>query len=129
VRLLKPLLGAVGPLEDKDLGRFVSDCRVMLGLNEGRDVCGRYRSYLKIRDIEFPGYGACYLTQHNDDIERAFDVGREVLTFRSISEAAAIIRECVRSPARSQALGRAARRRVLAEHTWKSRLRELAEAL
>ncbi len=108
---------------------FLSGCRVVLGLNEGRDIHGTYRSYMKLRDVEFPGYGCCYLTQHNEDMEHAFEIGREVLTFQNAAEAASLVRRSVRHPAQARAIGQAGRRRVLAEHTWAARLRELAGAL
>jgi spore maturation protein CgeB len=109
--------------------QFLSRCRVVLGLNESQDFQGTYRSYLKLRDVEFPGYGCCYLTQHNEDIEKIFEVGREVLTFRHAREAASHVRESLRHPDRARAIGLAARRRVLAEHNWTARLPELAQAL
>jgi len=132
MRTLIPLLrgGSGGhPLADDAVPSFLSRCRVVLGLNEGRNFHSRYRSYLKLRDVEFPGYGCCYLTQHNEDVEHAFDVGREVLTFRHLSEAAALVRRSVRHPDEARAIGEAGRRRVLAEHTWAARLPELARAL
>jgi hypothetical protein len=130
VRALKPLVRAGGrPLADDEIVPFLSRCRVVLGLNEGRDSQGVYLSYLKLRDVEFPGYGCCYLTQHNEDVEHAFEVGREVLTFRHAAEAASLVRRSVRHPAVAQAIGRAGRGRVLAEHTWAARLLELARAL
>ena len=130
VRALKPLVrSGARPLGDEEMVPFLSRCRVVLGLNEGRDTQGAYRSYLKLRDVEFPGYGCCYLTQHNEDVEHAFEVGREVLTFRHSAEAASLVRRSVRHPRAARAMGLAARRRVLAEHTWAARLAELARAL
>jgi hypothetical protein len=128
-RVLEPLIAAGGPLSEPEMTRFLSECRVVLGLNEGRDIRGTYRSYLKMRDVQFPGYGSCYLTQHNRDVERAFDVGREVLTFRSMLEAVDLLKRSARDAASARAIGRAARRRVLAEHTWRSRLAEIERAL
>ena len=130
VRALKPLVrGAARPLADDEMASFLSRCRVVLGLNEGRDSEGVYRSYLKLRDVEFPGYGCCYLTQHNEDVAHAFEVGREVLTFRHAAEAASLVRQSEGHPEAARAMGQAARRRVLAEHTWAARLLELARAL
>jgi glycosyl transferase family 1 len=129
-RVLKPLVAKGSrPLADDELVPFLTTCRVVLGLNEGRDLQGRYQSYLKMRDVEFPGYGCCYLTQHNEDVGHAFEVGREVLTFRHVTEAASLVRHNVRHPEDARAMGRAARRRVLGEHTWAARLPELARAL
>jgi hypothetical protein len=129
VRALAPVLRPGGPLTDEELIRFVSGCRVVLGLNQAPVGRRADRSYLKLRDVEFPGYGACYLTQHNADVTRAFDVGREVLTFRSLFEAASIAREQAARPAVAASIGRAGRRRVLGEHTWTTRLDEIARAL
>ncbi len=130
VRALTPLVRTgAQPLSDAEMVPFLSSCRVVLGMNEGRDSRGNYRSYLKLRDVEFPGYGCCYLTQHNEDVERAFEVGREVLTFRTLAEAASHVRRNVRHPGDARAMGQAARRRVLGEHTWGARLLELARAL
>jgi len=117
------------PLTDDEMAPFLSRCRVVLGLNEGRDTQGIYGSYLKLRDVEFPGYGCCYLTQHNEDVAHAFEVGREVLTFRNAAEAASLVRRSVRHPTQARAIGQAGRGRVLAEHTWAARLRELARVL
>jgi spore maturation protein CgeB len=130
VRALTPLVrGRARPLAEDELAPFLSRCRVVLGLNEGRDLQGTYRSYLKFRDVEFPGYGCCYLTQDSQDVQHAFEVGREVLTFRYLAEAASLVRRSVRYPEAARAMGQAARRRVLAEHTWTARLQELARAL
>lgn len=130
MRLLKPVVrGGARPLADDEVVPFLKRCRVVLGLNEGRDLQGVYRSYLKLRDIEFPGHGCCYLTQHNEDVEGAFDIGREVLTFRDASEAASLVRRCVRHPDEARAIGCAGRKRVQAEHGWAVRLMELAKAL
>jgi hypothetical protein len=117
------------PLDDAELADFVSRCRLVLGLNEGGSGRHWAQSYLKLRDVEFPGYGACYLTQHNEDVARAFDVGREVLTFGGLTEAAALVRDHTARPALARAIGRAGRRRVLGEHTWTTRLGEIARAL
>lgn len=130
-RLLWPLVKtqAHGPLGDAEFPEFVRRCRIVLGLNQGRDAQGRFASYLKFRDVEFPGYGCCYLTEHNDDMAGAFAVGEEVLTYRNMWEAAAEIKRLQREPARAIQIGEAGRRRVLASHTWSVRLGQLAERL
>lgn len=120
---------AEGALDDTEFFEFIKKCRVVLGLNQGKDEQGRFASYLKFRDVEFPGYGCCYLTEHNADLEAAFDVGREVLSYRNMWEAAAQIRRVGRQPELATGIGMAGRRRVLATHTWEARLRQLAAKL
>jgi spore maturation protein CgeB len=79
--------------------------------------------------MEYAGHGCCYLTEHNQDIPRVFEVGKEVLTFNSMGEAASQIKRLAREPDRARQIGRAGRRRVLEEHNWKVRLQQLARAL
>ena len=94
---------------------------VVLGLNEGgagQDA----RSYLKLRDLEFPGMGCCYLTQHHADLGDVFDLGREVITFRTLWEASRLAKDLARHPSECREIGRRARARVLWEHTWSARI-------
>jgi hypothetical protein len=130
-RMLWPLVKpqAQGPLADEEFPEFVRQCRIVLGLNQGKDAQGRFASYMKFRDAEFPGYGCCYLTEHNADVADAFAVGTEILTYRNMWEAADQIRRLRREPERAGSIGVAARRRVLSAHTWAVRLRQLAECL
>lgn len=120
---------AEGPLTDDELPAFLQASSVVLGLNQGRDEQGRDFSYLKFRDLEFPGQACCYLTEANADVLAAFAPDKEVITYGSMREAAEQVRELRRVPERAAAIGRAGRCRVLAEHNWERRLAELAAAL
>ncbi len=94
---------------------------LVLGLNEG-GAAPDAPSYLKLRDLEFPGMGCCYLTQHHADLAGIFELGREVMTFRTPWEAGRLARDLARRPAACREIGRRARARVLREHTWSARL-------
>ncbi|HOW67184.1 MAG TPA: glycosyltransferase [Candidatus Paceibacterota bacterium] len=130
-RLLWPLVKkhASGPLSDDEFPEFLRHCGLILGMNQGRDEHGRLASYLKFRDLEFPGMGCCYLTEYNQDVEGAFELDREVLAYRSLGEAKEKIRFYLRHPDSARAIGIAGRRKVLAQHTWSVRMAQMAEAL
>lgn len=130
-RLLWPLVrkNAFGPLSDEELPGFLRQCGIILGLNQGRDEHGRLASYLKFRDVEFPGLGCCYLTEYNEDVAQAFEVDHEVLAYRSLGEARNEIRWHLRRPERARAIGIAGRRRVLSQHTWSVRIAQIAAAV
>ncbi len=118
----KVLGGRVGGYLDYDT--MLEELRrsaVVLGLNEG-GAGADAPSYLKLRDLEFPGMGCCYLTQHHGDLAGIFELGREVLTFRTPWEAGRLARDLARRPAACREIGRRARARVLREHTWAARL-------
>jgi spore maturation protein CgeB len=120
---VRKLLGArVGEYLDHDT--MINELRrsaVVLGLNEG-GAGQNARSYLKLRDMEFPGMGCCYLAQHHADLADAFDLGKEVITFRTPWEAGRLAKDLARHPVECREIGRRARARVLAEHTWSARL-------
>jgi len=118
-----------GHLDDAAFLDWLRGSQTLLGLNEGGTGSGPYVGYLKLRDVEFPGLGCCYLTQHNDDVAALFDIGPEIRTFRNLWEARHIARELTRDPAGCLSMGRRARVRVLGEHGWDTRLRQLGEAL
>lgn len=126
----KALQGRVDDYLDE--GAFLERLRstqTLLGLNERGLGDGPLVGCLNLRDIEFPGMGCCYLTQHNQDVANAFEVGREVRTFRTLWEARQVARELARDPEGCRRMGQRARKRVLGEHTWSARLPQLVESL
>lgn len=125
--LVRPM--ALGPVNDEEFFGTLRESLVVLGLTQAPDAQGRLTSYMKFRDMEFPGHGCCYLTDHNDDIPKVFEVGKEVLTFRNMREAAGHIKRLQREPELARQIGRAARRRILEEHNWGVRLKQLADRL
>lgn len=129
--LVRRLLGGrvLGHLSQDELVAHLRVTQVQLGLSQSGGRLGLGRPYLKLRDIEFPGMGCCYLAQHGADIGNAFDVGGELCTFRSLHEARSLVRELAHDPVRCRELGRRARRRVLDFHTWSARLPQIYEAL
>ena len=56
-----------------------------------------------------------------------FEPGKEILLARSAEEAAGMIRELLADPARLEALGQAARKRVLSEHLYSHRARAILD--
>ena len=130
-RMLWPLVRSRigGPLGDTEFFEYLKDSLIVLGLNQALDDQGRLISYMKFRDMEFPGHGCCYLTERNEDITKVFEDGKEVLTFCSLSEAAQHIKRIRRQPELARQIGAAGRRRVLEEHNWGVRLKQLAQKL
>jgi hypothetical protein len=118
-RLLKARVG--GYLDDDTMLAELRRSAVVLGLNEG-GAGPEAGSYLKLRDLEFPGMGCCYLTQHHSDLADIFCLGREVLTFRTPWEAGRLAKDLARHPSECREIGRRARARVLGEHTWSARI-------
>jgi hypothetical protein len=118
-----------GHLDEAEYVSYLRGSQAVLGLNEGRLPGRTPIAYLKLRDLELPGMGCAYLAQHHDDLGLVFEVGREVRSFRTTSEGRRTAREMARDPDGCRRMGRLARERVLAEHTWSVRLPQLLAAL
>jgi spore maturation protein CgeB len=88
-------------------------------LNINRESMARYGFSPPTRVFEAVGAGACLLTDAWQGIEQFLEPGREVLTAASGDEVAAHLDAL--TPERASAIGRAALRRVRAEHTYEHR--------
>ncbi len=127
---LRRLRGHIGaPLTDAEFMEFLAECKIVLGLNDAENSRGRPESYLKFRDLEMPGLGCCYLTQDNIDIRQSLIPDREVLLFRGLLDARDKIRFYSKNPEGAARIASAARSKVLQEHTWRTRLREIQHAV
>jgi spore maturation protein CgeB len=118
-----------GPLSDDDYPKHLRGTEMVLGLNQAIDATGRSGSYLKFRDLEVPGYGCCYLAQSHPDLAAVFEAGKEILLFDTLREAAELAAYYHQHATERAQIGAAGRRRVLAEHTWQNRLKQLERAL
>jgi len=121
---------AIGPVANQNMATFLARGKVTLGLNQTTHADGRALvSYVKFRDLEFPGMGTCYLTQHNADIEAIYEIGQEVETFKSLPELIWKSHSLALQPARRLQLQKAAAQAVRIRHNWTVRLREIMAQL
>jgi len=73
--------------------------------------------------------GAAVVTDDQPDLSLCFEPGREVLAWRTTEELNALYAQVLSDPAWAAAVGKAGRRRVLADHTYAARLQSLRAAL
>jgi spore maturation protein CgeB len=110
----------VGHVYTKDHNAFNSTPRAIL--NVSRESMARYGFSPATRVFEAAGAAACVITDHWEGIELFLQPGRETLVAHDGEEVAALVRSL--TPARALAIGTAARRRLLAEHTYDHRARQ-----
>jgi glycosyltransferase involved in cell wall biosynthesis len=77
------------------------------------------------RPFELASAGAAIVSNPYDGIERWFEPGSELMVVSSAAEAVAAYRELLGDPAAAEAMGRRARERVLDEHTYRHRARQV----
>ncbi|MBI3543528.1 MAG: glycosyltransferase [Deltaproteobacteria bacterium] len=107
----------VGHVFTTDHNAFNSSLRAVLNLS--RDSMASYGFSPATRVFEAAGAGACVITDHWEGIDFFFEPEREILVARDGAEVAAQVNEL--SAFRARAVGEAAYRRVLAQHTYAHR--------
>lgn len=80
---------------------------------------------VKGRDFECPGVGACYLTTYNWELMEHYELGREILCYRSVEELIEMYAFYRERPEECLKIAQAAWRRCVAEHTWEQRFRKI----
>lgn len=95
------------------------NCTPRAVLNVSRESMARYGFSPATRVFEAAGAAACLVTDAWDGLETFFEPGREVLVARNGDEVAQHVREL--DAQRARAIGQAAYRRVIAEHTYAHR--------
>lgn len=131
-RLAPKFVDARPPLPHEEFVSVTARSAVTLGINRcphpGYPV-KRPLVYSRLRDIEAPSMGACYLTEWCAELDGLFDTRNEIETYRDVEELAAKSEALLTDPARRQQLRFAGRRAVLARHTWGHRFTALFREL
>jgi spore maturation protein CgeB len=116
------LAGHVGTA---DHNAFFSSGTATLNIN--RDSMARFGFSPPTRVFEAAGSGACIITDAWEGIGCFLDPGTEVLVAENGDETAALLDKL--TPSQAHSIGQAARGRVLAEHTYAHRARQVGETL
>lgn len=123
-KVMPPNVRYVGHVYTADHNAFNASARAVL--NVARDSMASVGFSPATRVFEAAGAAACLVTDAWEGIELFLEPGREVLVARSGDDVAEILRTL--TPERARAIGRAAKQRVLAGHTYAERARQV-EAL
>jgi spore maturation protein CgeB len=105
--------------------RTVSASRVNLNITR-RPHAGVLASSTS-RPFELAAAGAAIVSNPVEGMERWFEPGSELLVAATAEEATAAYRELLADPGQAEELGRNARERVLDEHTYARRARQVLE--
>jgi spore maturation protein CgeB len=120
-----PNVRYVGHVYTADHNAF--NCSSRAVLNISRDSMARYGFSPATRVFEAAGAAACLITDAWEGIEMFLEPDREVLTARDGTEVAERLASL--PPAQAGAIGQAARRRVLACHTYTHRAAQVSALL
>lgn len=79
-----------------------------------------------MRLFEATGCGALLVTDYKDNLHELFEVGREVVAYRSAEECVDLIRYYQANPDEAETIARAGQRRTLESHRYGQRMRDSA---
>jgi glycosyltransferase involved in cell wall biosynthesis len=116
---------AVGDVPFNAFPRAISQARVNLCITR-RSHATVYASS-SCRPFELASAGAAIVSNPCEGIERWFEPGSELIVVHDADEAVATYRGLLGDPGQAEELGRRARERVLDEHTYRHRARQVLE--
>src|SRR5215208_1163782 len=115
----------IGDVPFSAFARAISAARVNLCITR-RSHATVYASS-SCRPFELASAGAAIVSNPYNGIERWFEPGSELIVVNDAEEATEVYRELLADPAQADEMGRRARERVLDEHTYRHRARQLLE--
>lgn len=121
------------PVWGDDYVRWTQQSLVTVGINRVQtfrtSVHRSMQKYSRLRDIEAPMMGACYLTEWTEGVAHFYDVGRDVETYRTAEELAAKLAHLRADGTRRRRLREAAQQRALHELSVACSIDKIAAAL
>jgi spore maturation protein CgeB len=116
-----------GPLTAENMVRLYSKSRINLGF---AGVAGLTNTYcLKGRDFEIPMSGGLYLTEYHPELDRFYDIGSEIVTYRDFDDLVEKIRFLLSNPGKADEIRRKGFERARREHSWEMRFEKIFHLL
>lgn len=97
--------------------------RSQITLNSHATWSGQDANNLRL--YEATGMGALLVTDHRANLNQLFDVGSEIVSYRTPAEAAELVRHYLAHPKEADRIAAAGQARTLREHTWTNRMARL----
>ncbi len=123
--IVHPFFGGTVPLEKvgppvsrEEYIRFTREAVVTIGINRvpsARRSNWKPLRYSRLRDIEAPMMGACYLTEWTEGIPSLYELGSEVESYRTPDELCWKLLELQSDPERRKLMSARAQSRVLSD--------------
>jgi spore maturation protein CgeB len=112
-----------GPVSDADYVRLYSESRISLGFVIVGDThrALRPQRQVRLREFEGPMSGAFYLTGWLDEMALHYEVGREIVCYRSAAELVDLARHYLTHDTERERIRRAGHERAMRDHTWHRR--------
>lgn len=121
-----------GAVSGTEYVRLIQQSRIALGVNRVqtfRRSLHRPLTYSRLRDVEAPMMGACYLTEWTESLSRFYDVGHHVEAYRTADELIEKINALLADPQRRRQLRAQGQEHALRELSVPRSLQKVTGAL
>jgi len=103
----------------------LADSRITFNIHG--EVSENYANNMRL--FEATGCGAMLVTDYKDNLSDLFEIGREIVAYRSPDECVALIAYYLANPEEATAIALAGQARTLRDHTYSLRMEQTAEIL
>jgi hypothetical protein len=121
-----------GKLSPDDFVRVMQQSTITLGINRVHTHGRSSRNpitYSRLRDIEAPMMGSCYVTEWAEDLEHLYELGVEIETYRTAEELAEVLRALQNDAQKRRRMRRLGQARALSEHTVPRTLKRIVDLI
>lgn len=109
----------------RDMLAILADSKITI--NRHGEVAENFACNMRL--FEATGSGTLLITDHKDNLNELFEIGREVVAYRSPAECAALVSYYLAHPDEAEAIARAGQERTFRDHTYARRMEQTAEIL
>jgi hypothetical protein len=111
----------------------ITQCsKVVLGINRYPSIRSSFwnpPTFIRLRDLEAPAMGGCYLTEYSQGLEEWFELGQDIETYQTPEEMFAKINELERDPSKRNKMRASAQSKVFNDLCFENTLRKIMQAL
>jgi hypothetical protein len=120
-----------GPVPDEEYVALFSESRISLGFLVLGDTHRTWRPLrqVRLREFEGPMAGAFYMTGWLEELAEHYEIGREIVCYRSHAELVDLCRHHLAHPEERERIRRAGHERARRSHTWRHRFEALFATL
>jgi hypothetical protein len=120
-----------GPVSDQEYVALFSSSRISLGFLLLGDTHRTRRPLrqVRLREFEAPMAGAFYVTEWIEELADYYEIGREIVCYRSLDELVDLCRHYLDHETERERIRRAGHARARRDHTWQRRFEDLFATL
>jgi spore maturation protein CgeB len=96
-------------------------------INRHIDVAENYANNMRL--YEATGCGALLITDYKDNLNKLFEIGKEVVAYKSVDELVELVQYYSTHEDERRTVADAGQKRTLSEHTYYNRMAELLEII